>query len=85
MLEILQLLGVAVPWKGKYPAPFPAVWPNFSARKQQTLLSSYTSGNLPKERVLKTEKSGMGYTAVLEAGRLRQRNDMNFRAAWATI
>lgn len=24
--EILQLLGVAVPWKSKCPAPFPAVW-----------------------------------------------------------
>lgn len=72
--ETLQPLGVAVPWKGNCPAPFPAAW------KQRTL-PSYTSGNLPKDRVLKAEKSGMGHPAILEAGRLRQRNDVNSRSA----
>lgn len=70
----LAALGVAVPWKGDCPAPFPAAW-------KQRILPSYTSGNLPKDRVLKAEKSGMGHPAILEAGRLRQRNDVNSRSA----
>lgn len=76
----LAAAGRGSPLESDRPAPFPAVCLSFSAWKQQKL-PSYVSGNLPKERVLKTEKSGMVHPAILETGRLRQRNDVNSRPA----
>lgn len=79
-IEILQLLGVAVSWKGKCPAPFPAVW------EQQRLLGSCTSGNEPKERILKAEQE-VRHDAHCSsgAGEAAAENWWSSSPAWAII
>ena len=87
MTQILQQLGVAVPWKGKCPAPFPAVWlSSFKPWKQQRPLCCCTSGTLPKDRILKAEQEVRhGAHCSPGAWEAAVENWWSSRPAWATI